>query len=178
LNGGWEDILRPGLDLVVVGYNPSLVAWRTGHYYANPGNRFYRLLWECGLTPVLLAPEEDRTLPEHGIGLTDIVHAPSAGIDDIAPSAFRAAVPATIARLAACAPRAICCNGVGVARLLLGRAPVNLSRQPVALPTLPATALFVVPSSSGRCNGRAAERLAAYRAVADYLGRRPSSRPP
>ena len=44
----WQPILRPGLDVVFVGFNPSLPAWRTGRYYANPGNRFYRLLWEVG----------------------------------------------------------------------------------------------------------------------------------
>src|SRR6266508_4396248 len=69
----WQDILWPGLDVVFVGYNPSLPAWRTGHFYANPGNRFYPLLYQSWLTPRLLMPAEDRTLPSYAIGLTDLV---------------------------------------------------------------------------------------------------------
>jgi TDG/mug DNA glycosylase family protein len=36
----WKDVLARDLDVVFVGYNPSRLAWRTGHHYANPGNRF------------------------------------------------------------------------------------------------------------------------------------------
>jgi len=83
---GLGDLLRPGLDLVIVGYNPSLPAWRTGRYYANPTNRFYRLLFESGLTPRLLRPEEDHQLLEYGVGATDLL----AGH----PSALAADLPA------------------------------------------------------------------------------------
>ncbi len=170
----WVDILEPGLDLVFVGFNPSLVAWRTGHYYANPGNRFYHLLWESGLTPRLLGPAEDRTLPAYGIGVTDLVGRPSAGIDDLPREEFVAGANPTLARLRAAAPRAVCCNGLGVHRALVGRSASGLGRQPHGLPDLPSAALFVVPSSSGRCNGRAAERLLAWRDVAAFLGRHPA----
>jgi TDG/mug DNA glycosylase family protein len=37
------DLLRPGLRLVVVGINPSLYSVAVGHYYARPGNDFWRL---------------------------------------------------------------------------------------------------------------------------------------
>lgn len=168
----WTPILAPGLDLVFVGYNPSLPAWRTGHYYANPGNRFYRLLFESGLTPRLLAPAEDRTLPDYGIGATDLLPVPSARADLVPAADFRAAGPRLLARLAELDPLAVCCNGVGVFRHLFGVAPVRLGRQPDR--RVGRGVLFVVPSTSGLVNGRGAERLAAFRELAAFLGRSPS----
>ena len=163
-------ILRPGLDLIVVGYNPSLPAWRTGHYYANPGNRFYRLLFDSGLTPGLLRPDEDWTLPAYGIGVTDLVPLPSARADQLPVARFREAVAERLGELAELAPRAVCCNGLGVYRLLAGRDPMRPGLQPDH-PALPGIAVFAVPSSSGLVNGRTAERLTAWKAVARWLGR-------
>lgn len=163
----WTPILAAGLDLVFVGFNPSLPAWRTGHYYANPSNRFYHLLAESGLTPRRLTPDEDRTLPIFGIGLVDLLPFPSARANQLPLADFRAAAPALLERLAALGPRAICANGVGVHRFLCGRPPERLGRQAANL--VLGSAQFVVPSTSGLCNGRAAERLAAFRELAAWL---------
>ena len=165
--GAWEEILRPGLDVVFVGYNPSLPAWRTGHYYANPGNRFYKLLFESGLTPRLLSPAEDRSLPDFGIGATDLVPLPSARADLLPAASFRAGAPALLARLEALRPRAVCCNGVGVFRHLFGQSPARLGLQ--ADRRDGSAAVFVVPSTSGLVNGRAAERSTAFRELATWL---------
>lgn len=43
------------------------------HYYASPGNSFWEHAHLSGLTPRRLRPEEDRTVPELGLGLTDLV---------------------------------------------------------------------------------------------------------
>lgn len=166
--GAWEDILRPGLDVVFVGYNPSLPAWRTGHYYANPANRFYRLLFDCGLTPRLLTPAEDRLLPEFGIGATDLLALPSARADLVPAARFREAVPRLREKLRSVSPRAVCCNGIGVYRYVVGPGPTKLGLQPRPFET---SALFVVPSTSGLCNGRAAERRAAFEELAAWLTR-------
>lgn len=65
------DVLVPGLAAVFCGNAAGKVSARRGAYYAGPGNRFWPTLHEVGLTPVLLAPEEFRRLPEFGLGLTD-----------------------------------------------------------------------------------------------------------
>jgi double-stranded uracil-DNA glycosylase len=166
-SGAWEDILRPGLRVVFVGFNPSLPAWRTGHYYANPGNRFYHLLHASGLTPRLVLPSEDRTLPDHGIGATDLLAEPSALASDLPAAAYRAAVGALRAKIETNAPLALCCNGIGVFRYVFGRKPETLGRQPGLF--VGTSAVFVVPSSSGLVNGRAAERLAAFLALKGWL---------
>lgn len=65
------DVLVPGLDAVFCGNAAGKVSARRGAYYAGPGNKFWPALHEVGLTPVLLAPEEFRRVPEFGLGLTD-----------------------------------------------------------------------------------------------------------
>lgn len=163
----WKDVLRPGLDVVFVGYNPSRLAWRTGHHYANPGNRFYHLLHDAGLTPRRFAPAECRTLPGLGIGLADLLHDWSPRADDFPPTTYRAALPAFRARISRAAPRAVMLNGIGIYRLLFDRAPPRLGRDPDA--RLGLATVFVAPSSSGLANGHARARIAAYRELARWL---------
>ena len=161
-------MLAPGLDVVFVGYNPSRLAWRTGFHYANPGNRFYHLLHDAGLTPRRFAPAECRELPRLGIGLADLLHTWSPRAADFPPAAYRAALPAFRARLTRAAPRAVLLNGIGIYRLLFDRAPPpKLGRDPEA--RLGGAAVFVAPSSSGLANGHSRARLAAYSELAGWL---------
>ncbi|XP_033333628.2 uncharacterized protein LOC117224639 [Megalopta genalis] len=67
------DYLEMNLDMIFIGINPSLMAAHRGRYYAGPGNHFYKLLHEAGLTPQCLKYEEDYKLTQYGIGLTNIV---------------------------------------------------------------------------------------------------------
>ena len=150
-----------------VGYNPSRLAWRTGFHYANPGNRFYHLLHDAGLTPRRFAPSECRTLPGLGIGLADVLHQWSPRADDLPAATYRAALPAFRARITRAAPRAVLLNGIGIYRLLFGRAPSRLGRDPDA--RLGRAVVFVAPSSSGLANGHTAARLAAYSELARWL---------
>jgi len=164
----WKDVLAPGLDVVFVGYNPSRLAWQTGHHYANPGNRFYHLLHDAGLTPRRFAPAECRDLPDLGIGLADLLHTWSPRADDFPQAAYRAALPNFRARLARAAPRAVMLNGIGIYRILFERGPLRSGHDRDA--ELGGAAVFVAPSSSGLANGHARERLAAYRELARWLG--------
>ncbi|MET3601515.1 mismatch-specific DNA-glycosylase [Martelella mangrovi] len=66
------DLLSPGLDIVFCGTAKGTISARTGSFYANPSNRFYRILHEIGLTPVQIAPADFRKLADYGIGLTDL----------------------------------------------------------------------------------------------------------
>jgi TDG/mug DNA glycosylase family protein len=42
-------------------------------YYASPGNNFWECLHLSGITPRRLRPEEDQTVVQYGVGLTDLV---------------------------------------------------------------------------------------------------------
>ena len=67
-----SDLLKPDLDLVFCGYNPSLASGRSGYHYAHPGNRFWRVLFAAGITDRLYRPEEDARLLDLGIGFTNV----------------------------------------------------------------------------------------------------------
>jgi len=157
--------LRLSLDLVIIGFNPSVPAWRTGHYYANPRNDFYRLLYRHGFTSRLLAPADDVVLPtEFGIGMTDLVARPSAMARDIPVTEFRAAVRDKLANVVAFRPAVICCNGYGVYRLVAGT-QLALGSGACAATEIGGIPVYAVPSSSGAACALRAERERSWAVV-------------
>lgn len=66
------DLLQPGLDIVFCGTAPGVASAQALAYYAKPGNKFWRVLHETGLTPVQIAPENYPQLLTYGLGLTDL----------------------------------------------------------------------------------------------------------
>ncbi len=180
MGDGLPDLLAPGLKLVFVGYNPSLPAARTGHYYAGKQNFFYRLLHQSGLTPVLLTPWDDHTLPQYGIGVTDLCPIPTAQAGMLPWSALTAGREALRVKLERYRPGIVCFNGLGVYRAYFGRPPQALGPQP---DRIGASGVFVVPSTSPANNGLMAAREQAFaelaRAVQEAAGSpSPSGRSP
>jgi TDG/mug DNA glycosylase family protein len=155
------------LRVLFCGYNPSIHAFQSGHYYANPSNRFYRLLFESGLTPRLLRPEEDALLPGLGIGVTDLCALPSARAVDLPPSSFATGVTALDVLVRAWRPATVCCNGYGVFRALCGRGVTRAGLQGDVL--VAGTPVFAAPSSSGAASAFTAARAAAWRELAAYV---------
>src|ERR1043165_7182078 len=74
------DMLRENLRLVFVGTAASTRSAAAGHYYAHPGNRFWRALHEAGITPRRYQADEFRALLPLGIGFTDL-NKSEAGMD-------------------------------------------------------------------------------------------------
>jgi TDG/mug DNA glycosylase family protein len=139
------DLLAPGIELLFVGINPSIYSTQAGHYYARPGNIFWRCLHESGLTPVRLRPDEDRRVLEWGIGITDCVKRPTVTAAEVARAEFQDGAAALVRKIARFRPLVVCFNGlVGYRSALDARAV--LGRQPVSLE---GAAVFVVPSTSG-----------------------------
>lgn len=166
------DLLAPGVELLFVGINPSVYSARAGHYYARPGNIFWRCLHEAGLTPVRLRPEEDRRVLEWGIGITDCVKRPTVSAAEVAPGEFRAGVDALCDKIAGCRPLVVCFNGlVGYRSAFDPRA--GLGRQPGRLE---GAIVFVVPSTSGAnaaySRGERVEWFIRLRELRDELKRR------
>jgi TDG/mug DNA glycosylase family protein len=157
------DILAPGLDLVIVGMAASAESARRRAYYAHPGNRFWRALHESGLTPRQLVPAEYPALPDFGIGLTDVCKAQSGADHELDRAHHDPA--AVIAKIGRFSPRAAAFNSKNAAQLTLGH-KVDYGRQ---AETIGGTALFVLPSTSGRAT--AYWDLGPWRDVADFLGR-------
>lgn len=132
------DILRPGLVAVFCDTVVGECAAGRGHYYAARGNAFWRLLHESGLTPRQLEPTEDTTLPEYGLGLTDLV-ARDASAD----------VASLRRRLADVGPDWVAINGLRTAEAVarsLRRPRPRLGPQAWRFA---GARVFVLPSSSG-----------------------------
>lgn len=140
------DVLRPGLRVVFCGTAAGAVSAAVGAYYAGPGNKFWRMLHETGLTPARLEPLDFRKVLDHGIGLTDLAKEAS-GADSVLPGdAFD--VAALLARIEAVQPEILAFNGkkaaavfhgVPTGRLAYGPAPGRAGFPPV----------WVLPSTSG-----------------------------
>ena len=146
------DHLGPGLRAVFCGTAPGLVSAARGHYYAGPGNRFWALLFDAGIVPERLGPEDDARVGEFGIGLTDLVKTMAQSHDRGLPYD----VPALAAKVAAHRPLWLAFTskeaGAQAARWL-GRPRPALGVQDW---TFEGARVFVLPSPSGRNQGRAA----------------------
>jgi TDG/mug DNA glycosylase family protein len=165
--GGIPDLLRPGLALVFCGYNPSLRSGETGHNYAHPGNRFWRVIHAAGITDRLYAPEEDALLLNHGIGFTNIVPRPTRRADELTRDEIRAGAAALREKLDTLKPRAVAYTGIGVYKWLRGSATVAWGIQPDS--AVPGVTDIVVPSPSGLNRMTFDELVEHYRVLASLL---------
>jgi TDG/mug DNA glycosylase family protein len=77
------DVLRAGLSIVFCGINPGFRSAAAGAHFANPRNDFWRLLADAGLTPRVLAPEEQEQMLELGYGLTNAALRTTRGSSDL-----------------------------------------------------------------------------------------------
>jgi len=102
------EILASGLDVLFVGINPPPGAVAAGgHSYANPTNRFWRVLFAAGFTDVVLRPHEERRLLDFKIGSTAVVLRPTRTAAEVAVSEFRDARPDLEAKVSPFAPRVV-----------------------------------------------------------------------
>lgn len=144
------DVLRPGLRLVICGSAAGAVSAARGAYYAGPGNRFWRILAATGLTPHPLEPGAFRTLPEYGIGLTDMVKTAS-GSDAQLPRDAND-VEGFIARIRLLRPRLVAFNGKRAAAVFYGLPSAALGYG-LAAPYADFPPVWVLPSTSGAASG-------------------------
>lgn len=141
------DHLDYGLQVVFVGFNPSLRSGEVGHHYANPRNNFWRILHQSGLTPRLYTPAEDERLLRMGYGFTNIVARPTRGVEDIAREEYKEGREILREKLMKYRPESVCFVGKGVYTEYSGRKKTDWGFQQE--PVLPGMHEFVAPSSSG-----------------------------
>ena len=63
-----RDRVRLPVRVLLVGINPGMRSAQVGHHFAGPSNRFWKLLHESGLVPEPIRSDDDRRLPEFGMG--------------------------------------------------------------------------------------------------------------
>jgi double-stranded uracil-DNA glycosylase len=140
------DQLQDHLRLVFVGTAASRRSADVGHYYAHPGNRFWRTIHEVGITPRRYEPNEFPSLLKLGIGFTDMCKA-GAGMDHEALN-FPIDLPAFREKMLRYRPKTIAFTSKKAASLFYGRPTkaVALGRQP---PQEDFPIVFVLASPSG-----------------------------
>ena len=163
-----SDLLRPGLKLVFCGYNPSLASGRSGHHYAHPGNRFWRVLFTSGITDRLYEPQEDERLLSLGIGFTNLCSRPTRRADELTREEIRAGALTLRQKLEQVRPRVVAYTGIGVYRWFRATSKVFWGVQYTAA-VLGVTDV-VVPSPSGLNRMRFEELVDHYRILVTFLG--------
>jgi TDG/mug DNA glycosylase family protein len=68
------NLVNHDLKILFVGINPGTRSAAVGHHFAGRSNRFWKFLYESGLTPMKLAGELDYRMLELGYGITNLVH--------------------------------------------------------------------------------------------------------
>src|SRR6187397_254120 len=84
-----DDVLPPGLRLLIVGINPGLWTAAANAHFARPGNRFWPALYRAGITRHQMdmsggmSPEDAAELAAIGIGITNLVPEATARADEL-----------------------------------------------------------------------------------------------
>ncbi len=164
------DLLRPGLNIVFCGTAAGAVSAKLGAYYAHPQNKFWRTLFEIGLTPRLLEPGEFPRLLEYGVGLTDIAKTAS-GMDAQLPRGALGleARAALKSKIMAVQPKILAFTSLAAGRACLGRtARFGEQQERIAQ-----TRIWVLPSPSPAARWNWSENAAWWRRLgAAFAGQR------
>ncbi|MGE7120781.1 mismatch-specific DNA-glycosylase [Peribacillus sp. NPDC046944] len=161
------DHLAENLDILFVGFNPSIRSGQTGHHYANPNNRFWKILFEAGLTERKYDPSEDFALLGLGFGFTNIVSRPTKGAADITKEEYKEGRKQLLAKIKLFKPRLVCFVGKGVYQEYRQKrdVPWGLQKDPLSKETME----FVAPSSSGLVRMRIEDIIEIYRELPELL---------
>lgn len=110
------DILAYRLDILFVGYNPGIQSAAMRHHYAHKSNRFWKLLYESGLTPNKFEAVEDRKLLDLNFGSTNIVDRPSKAESDLKSYELKEGAQKLYKLIKEIKPKIACYIGIGVYR--------------------------------------------------------------
>mgnify|MGYP000707629945 CR=1 FL=1 len=159
IRGRLPDYLVPGLSILFVGINPGLRSSEVGHHFAGPSNRFWKLLFESGLTPYQMTCRDDGLLLDYGYGFTNLVAKPTRGLHNLSRQDCLRGRRALVAKITKFQPTLVALLGISVARTMfplvlsttskkrLASDPVQTGLQSELLEGIP---VFVLPNPSGR----------------------------
>ncbi|MBN8201375.1 mismatch-specific DNA-glycosylase [Bacillus sp. NTK034] len=162
-----KDHLKQNLDLLFVGFNPSIRSGETGHHFANPNNRFWKILYESGLTPRKFDAFEDYKLLELGYGMTNIVPRPTKAADEITKEEYKEGREELIKKVSELKPKVICFVGKGVYQEYSRKKKLPWGVQEESV--VPGTIDFAAPSSSGLVRMKMDEIIQIYAEIPKLL---------
>jgi TDG/mug DNA glycosylase family protein len=149
--------------------NPGVQSALSGHHFAGPSNRFWKILFDSGLVPERVTHVDDDRLPEWGYGITNIVARPTPGVNDLTLAELRAGRAALERKVRKHQPAIVALVGITVYRALFpGRAAVTPGR---TVDTLAGVPVWVLPNPSGRnAHYSYADMVAAFRKLRRAAG--------
>ena len=113
-----RDVLPERPRALFVGINPGQRSGALGHHFAGKGNPFWRLLVASGLTPELIAPEDDQRLGDFGFGLTNICPRTTRTAAELTPDELRRGARTLRRKVARARPRVLALVGITIYPLL------------------------------------------------------------
>jgi TDG/mug DNA glycosylase family protein len=164
-----EDVVGPGLRVLFCGINPGLWSGATGHHFARPGNRFWKVLHASGFTPDrVLHPWEDGQLPLYGLGITNVVRRSTAAESELTREEFVEGGRRLRATVAEHRPDWLAIVGIGAYRTAFDDPRATIGRQDLALGD---TRVWVLPNPSGlNANYQLPALVAAFAALREAVG--------
>ena len=165
------DRIKPGVRVLFVGINPGIRSAMTGHHFAGPSNRFWKLLHEARLVPEPIGFADDGRLPEWGYGITNIVARATAGVDGLRSGEFVEGRRRLLRKIRRHRPAIVALVGITVFRACF---PAHAGRVPIGASTerLAGCQVFVLPNPSGRnANYTYGTMLDSFRALREALRR-------
>ena len=75
------DRIEPGVRVLLVGINPGVRSAQTGHHFAGPSNRFWKLLYKAGSFPNRSPTKTTCGCLNGDFGMTNLIARPSPGIE-------------------------------------------------------------------------------------------------
>lgn len=153
------DYLFPGMDVLFVGINPGLRSAAVGHHFAGHSNRFWKLLYGANLVSLPLTFQDDCRLPEWGLGLTNIVSRPTAGIDTLTKQEYLDGRAQLFKKIRRFHPKIVALLGITVLPFLIStqgvlprKAASNKQKRVLGWQEerVEGTPLFLLPNPSGR----------------------------
>ncbi|WP_026563656.1 mismatch-specific DNA-glycosylase [Bacillus sp. UNC41MFS5] len=158
-----RDLLKENLKVLFVGFNPSIRSSELGHHYASPNNRFWKILYESGLTPRKYEAMEDAKLLDLGFGSTNIVERPTKAADEITKGEYTKGSEILKMKIEQFKPKVVCFVGKGVYQQYSGLKVIQWGRQTTGI--VPGVVDFVAPSSSGLVRMKMEEIIEIYKGL-------------
>jgi TDG/mug DNA glycosylase family protein len=140
------DLTGPGMRVLFCGINPGTLSGELGLHFARPGNRFWKLLYAGGFTNSILLPAEQHTLPELGIGITNLVGRVTASANELSVSELREGATRLETKVGMLRPHCVAVLGLQAYRAAFRRPRATIGQQPELLS---GALLWLLPNPSG-----------------------------
>ncbi len=169
-----DDLVGPGLLLLLVGINPGLWTAAVNAHFARPGNRFWPALYRAGIVdrPIDasrgLMPADADLLVTKGVGITNIVNVATARADELTAEQLRDGARRLEELVRTTGPRVVGVLGLTAYRQAFGQPKAVAGRQPG---DLGGAELWIAPNPSGlNAHASLASLAADYRELAVRAG--------